>query len=404
MNFFKKYFKGDPHIWAIILGLSVFSLLAVYSSSGSLAYRFKEGNTAIYIMRHSVFLAIGLVTTFILHIFPYKYYARLSQWMMILVAPLLFFTLFFGVEGNNAPRWLSIFGMSFQTSDLAKMALIMYLAQRLASKQNEIHDFKKTIAPMLVIIGLVCVLILPANFSTAAMLFAVCLMMLFVGRVSFKHMASLCAIALVMMTLLVGSFYGLQKIGVEHRVVQRGTTIVNRIDRFFDKSEKDDLLGYNFQANQARIAVGTGGFIPSGPGTSIQRNFLPHSYSDFIFAIIIEEYSIFGGLMVIVLYLSLLYRSILIVRKCEKTFPAFLVMGLSLSIIFQAFVNMAVSVGLMPVTGQPLPLISMGGTSILFTGAALGIILSVSREVRRQDELKARKIVGEKLAEEKTVE
>jgi len=217
-------------------------------------------------------------------------------------------------------------------------------------------------------------------------------------------MASLCAIALVMMTLLVGSFYGLQKIGVEHRVVQRGTTIVNRIDRFFDKSEKDDLLGYNFQANQARIAVGTGGFIPSGPGTSIQRNFLPHSYSDFIFAIIIEEYSIFGGLMVIVLYLSLLYRSILIVRKCEKTFPAFLVMGLSLSIIFQAFVNMAVSVGLMPVTGQPLPLISMGGTSILFTGAALGIILSVSREVRRQDELKARKIVGEKLAEEKTVE
>jgi len=394
MTFFKKYFKGDPHIWAIIVGLSVFSLLVVYSSSGALAYRFKDGNTAIYIMRHSGLLAIGLLTTFILHVFPYKYYARISQWMMILVVPLLFITLFFGVEGNNATRWLSIFGLTFQTSDLAKMALIMYLAQRLASKQNEIHDFKKTITPMLIIIGLVCVLILPANFSTAVMLFAVCMMMLFVGRASFRQLASLCAIGLVFFSLLVVSLNGLHKSGVVNNVTQRGPTMVNRVCRFVGDNKicnllgyepQSDILGHNFQARQAKIAVGTGGFLPSGPGTSIQRNFLPHPYSDFIFAIIIEEYGVFGGLLVLLLYLTLLYRSILIVQKCDKTFPALLVIGLSLNIVFQALINMAVSVGLMPVTGQPLPLISMGGTSILFTGAALGIILSVSREVQKQE-------------------
>ena len=401
MNFFKKYFKGDPNIWAIIVGLSVFSLLAVYSSTGTLAYRWTGGNTAFYIIRHSGFLAVGLTVAFVLHMVPYKYYARISQLLMIIVIPLLVFTLFFGVDENDATRRISIFGLTFQTSDLAKMALIMYLAQRLASRQDEIRDFKKTLLPMFVIIGLVCVLILPANFSTSAMLFLVCVILLFVGRASVRQLSGLCAITIVLGVVLVAGLYGLQKAGINNNITQRGTTIVNRIDRFWgNNTENDESLGKNFQATQAKIAIGTGGFFwGKGPGNSVQRNFLPHPYSDFIFAIIIEEYGVLGGIVVLFLYLNLLYRTILIVRKCDKTFPAFLVTGLSLSVVFQALVNMAVAVGLMPVTGQPLPLISMGGTSILFTGAAFGIVLSVSREVRRQDELQARKTAEKKTPE-----
>ena len=405
MNFVNRYFKGDPHIWAIIVGLCVFSLLAVYSASGSLAYRFKEGNTAVYIIRHAGLLAIGLSIAFILHRFPYKFYARISQGLMFIVVPLLLFTLLFGVEGNNATRWLSIFGMTFQTSDLAKIVLIMFIAQQLARKQDEIQNFKKTLLPMFIKIGIVCALILPANFSTAVMLFAICVMLLFVGRVPVLQLSGLCAISLVFIGLFVGSLLGLHKLGVNNVVTQRATTIVNRFDRFFDKNDTNDLLGFNYQENQAKIAVGTGGFFPSGPGTSVQRNFLPHSYSDFIFAIIIEEWGLLiGGLLLIVLYITLLYRSIVIVQKCDKTFPALLVIGLSLNIVFQAFINMAVAVGLMPVTGQPLPLISMGGTSIMFTGAAFGIILSVSREVNRKDELKTRNRAEERLAVEESEE
>jgi len=384
MNFFKKYFKGDPHIWAIIVGLSVFSLLAVYSSTGTLAYRWMGGNTAFYILRHSTFLMFGLMAAFVLHMIPYRFYAGISQLLIILVIPLLLLTLIFGV--GSAPRWLSVFGMTFQSSDLAKMALIMYLAQRLASRQEEIGDFKKTLVPMFVVIGLVCVLIMPANFSTAALLFTVCVLLLFVGRASVKHLASLCAITLVLGAILVGSLWGLQKAGVNNVVTQRAVTWVNRIDRFWGNSPQENVLDENFQAIQAKIAVGTGGFFGKGPGNSVQRNFLPHPYSDFIFAIIVEEWGVFGGMILIFLYINLLYRSILIVRKCDKTFPAFLVMGLSFIVVFQALINMGVAVGLMPITGQPLPLVSMGGTSMLFTGAAFGIILSVSRDVRRKEE------------------
>ena len=389
MNFFKKYFKGDPNIWAIILGLSVFSLLAVYSSTGTLAYKSAEGNTAFYFFRHSSFLVIGLTLAFVIHMFPYKYYARISQWLIVLVIPLLLFTLLFGVDENDATRRISLFGLTFQTSDLAKIALLMYLSQRLASRQTEISTFKQTLLPMFIVISIICMLILPANFSTAAMLFVVCMMLLFAGRVPFRQITVLFTIAFVAGGITLGGLYGLHKIGVENVMTKRMGTWENRLDRYLSE-EKDDL-GENFQAMQAKIAVGTGGFFGKGPGNSVQRNFLPHPYSDFIFAIIIEEWGVLGGIAVIFLYLNLLYRSILIVRKCNKTFPAFLVMGLSLSVVFQALINMSVAVGLMPVTGQPLPLISMGGTSILFTGVAFGIILSVSRETRRQEELRIMK-------------
>ena len=396
MNFFKKFFKGDPNIWAIIVGLSVFSLLAVYSSTGALAYLWKSGNTAFYIIRHSGLLMFGLSIAFVLHMFPHKYYARISQWLMVIVVPLLILTMLYGDEVNFAKRAF----LGFQTSDLAKMALLMFLAQWLASRQNTIRDFKKTLLPIFIIIGIVCLLILPSNLSTAAMLFAVCVVLLFVGRTSIRQLSFLCAITLVVVALLVMSLYMLnQKFDVDNVLTKRAVTWVNRIDRFFGDNPEVDNLGENFQAIQAKIAVGTGGFFGKGPGNSVQRNYLPHSYSDFIFAIIIEEYGILGGLFVLFLYLNLLYRSILIVRKCDKTFPAFLVMGLSLSVVFQALLNMAVAVGLLPVTGQPLPLISMGGTSMLFTGAAFGIILSVSREIRKKEDLQARKTAEKKPTE-----
>ncbi len=399
MNFFKKYFKGDPNIWAIIVGLSVFSLLAVYSSTGTLAYRWTGGNTAFYVIRHSGFLAVGLMMTFVLHMFPYKYYARISQWLLIIVVPLLLFTLAFGVDENDATRRISIFGLTFQTSDLAKMALIMYLAQKLAFNQDKILDFKKTLLPMFITIAVVCALILPANFSTAALLFIICVILLFVGRVSVKQLSGLCLISLVAGLILVGSLYGLQKAGMNNVVTQRAGTWVARVERFFSDDPEDASLAENYQATQAKIAVGTGGIFGKGPGNSVQRNFLPHPYSDFIFAIIIEEWGIIGGAIVLFLYLNLLYRTVLIVRRCDKTFPAFLAAGLALSVVFQALINMMVAVGLIPVTGQPLPLISMGGTSILFTGAAFGIILGISREVKNREEAQAKAKAEEKAGE-----
>ncbi len=401
MNFFKKYFKGDPAIWAIIVGLSIFSLLAVYSSTGTLAYRWQGGNTAYYVIRHSTFLAIALAIIFVVHQFPYKYYARISQWLLIVVIPLLLFTLLFGVDENDATRRISFLGLTFQTSDLAKLALIMYLAQRLAVKQGQILDFKKTLLPMFITIGIVCALIMPANFSTAFLLFGACIVLLFIGRTSFKQLSGLCAITLVAVMLLVGALYGLQKAGMNNVITKRATTWVARFDRFTsDEPDSNSELDENYQATQAKIAVGTGGFFGKGPGNSVQRNFLPHPYSDFIFAIILEEYGIAGGVVILFLYLNLLYRTVLMVRKCEKTFPAFLATGLAITLVFQALINMMVAVGLIPVTGQPLPLISMGGTSILFTGVSFGIILAISREMMRQEELKAAREAKEQQAEE----
>jgi len=398
MNYLKKYFKGDPHIWAIIVGLSVFSILAVYSASSSLAFHSASGNTAFHILRHSRHLAIGLAMTFFLHMLPpSRYYARISQWLIWISILLLILTMFSGVEENDAFRRLKIFSFTFQSSDLAKIALIMFLSQQLALRQEEILNFKKTVLPVFSLTAFVCLLILPSNFSTAVMLFVVCVMLLFVARVSFRKLTVLCIITMALGMALVTGLYGLQKAGVNNAVTQRATTWVNRIDRYFDKNTEDNGLEKNYQAVQAKIAIGTGGIFGKGPGNSVQRNFLPHAYSDYIFAIIIEEYGVAGGLVVLFLYLSLLYRAILIVRKCDKTFQAFLVMGLSLMVVIQAFVNMAVAVGLLPVTGQPLPLISMGGNSIIFTGAALGIILNVSRELSKQEEVTILKTGDKKL-------
>lgn len=363
----RRYFKGDAVIWGVIIALTFMSLLAVYSSTGTLAYKFRHGNTGFYIMRHITFQLIGIVIIFVTHKIPYKYYSGLSQLLMAITIPMLLFTLLFGLNRNEASRWISLpGGVSFQTSDFAKLTLMMYLARVLSLKQEDIKDFKKAFIPLIAPVAIITILILPANFSTAAILFVTCIIVMFIGRVYLKHIFALMGIGLVLITLFISISLLLNKQG-------RIMTWKARIENFSGNGGSD-----NFQVEQSKIAVATGGLIGKGPGNSVQRNYLPHPYSDFIYAIIIEEYGLIGGVIILFFYLWLLFRMGMIVRRTDRTFPAFLAIGLTILLVFQAMVNMAVAVNLFPVTGQPLPLVSMGGTSMLFTFFALGIILNIS--------------------------
>jgi cell division protein FtsW len=373
-NRLRKYFRGDAVIWAVIILLSIFSLLAVYSATGSLAYKYQGGNTYYYIMKHATILVLGFIIIYTTHLVPYKFFSRLSQFFLIISIPLLAITLFFGTSINQASRWLTVpgLGLTIQPSDLAKLALIMYIARVLAQKQANIGDYKESFLPAIIPVLVVCALILPANLSTALMLFLVSLILMFIGRIRVKHLLAFGGImagvvAILILLAMAGEWEG--RIG----------TWKNRIESFVD-GDKDG----NYQVNQAKIAVVSGGFVKLRPGKSMQRNFLPHPYSDFIYAIIIEEYGLTGGIIVLILYLYLLYRAAAMVRSSSRTFPAFMAIGLALLITFQAMVNMAVAINLIPVTGQPLPMISMGGSSMLFTCISFGIILSVSRGIKEQ--------------------
>ena len=371
---FGKYIKGDRIIWAVIFVLSVFSILAVYSSTGTLAYQRMGGNTTYYLIRHSVILFVEILIIFITHLIPYKYYSRLSQVFLYLVIPLLFVTLLAGTSFNQASRWLTLPGLGFtiQTSDFAKLALIMYIARALSLKQQIIKSYKEAFVPIMVPVILVCVLILPANLSTALILFGTSIILMFIGRISIKHLFAFAGIGVLVVSLFIGGALLLDREG-------RISTWKNRIEDYVSGESKE-----NYQVEQSKIAIATGGLFGKKPGKSVQRNFLPNPYSDFIYAIIIEEYGlIFGGLPILFAYLFLLYRAGVIVKKSTRTFPAFLAIGLVITIVFQAMVNMAVAVNLFPVTGQTLPLISMGGSSLLFTSIAFGIILSVSRGIEK---------------------
>lgn len=374
---FKKYFKGDPVIWIVILLLSIFSLLAVYSSTGSLAYRFQGGNTSYYILKHATILAMGIVITYITHLIPYKYFSRISQVLLVLAIPLLMVTLIYGVSRNQASRWLSVpgLGLTFQTSDIAKLAIVMYIARILAKKQENIKDFKTAFKPIVIPLMIVCVLVLPANLSTSMLIFATAFILMFIGRINLKHLFGMVGVII----LLLGSFIA---IALSHDWPGRIGTWKNRIENYTSSDGGD-----SYQVSQAKIAIVSGGLVKLRPGKSIQRNFLPHPYSDFIYAIIIEEYGLAGGIVILALYLWLLFRSAVLVKKSSRTFPAFLAIGLAVMITFQAIINMAVVVNLLPVTGQPLPMISMGGSSLLFTCVALGIIQSVSRGIKNQQEI-----------------
>ena len=377
----KRYFKGDGIIWGVILLLTLFSVLAVYSSTGTLAYKYQGGNTTYYVIKHISFMMVGFAAIYVTHLIPYRYYSRLAQLFLYISIPLLGLTLVLGTSLNSAARWLTLpgIGLTIQTSDFAKLALIMYIARMLSLKQDEIKDFKKAFLPIIVPVGLVCILILPANLSTSLMVFIVSIILMFIGRISIKHLSILGGIGIVCLALFIW-IAPMTKTKIGFRVETWKHRVESYVGGVKDEGEHD-----NFQANQAKIAVATGGIIGKGPGNSIQRNFLPHPYSDFIYAIIIEEYGLIGGVVILFLYLYLLYRAGVIVRKADRTFPAFLTFGLTLSLVFQAMINMAVAVNLFPVTGQTLPLVSMGGSSILFTSAAMGIILSVSRGINKEE-------------------
>jgi cell division protein FtsW len=372
MDIFSKYLKGDRAIWLITLFLGVASLLLVYSSIVTLAYKHSDGNTLRYLVRHGFFLLSGFGIIYVTHNIKYNYFSRISQVLLFASIPLLALTLIVGTNINDASRWLTIpvINQSFQTSDFAKLALVMYVARMLSVKQDEIKDFKKAFLPIFIPVVIVCGLIFPANFSTAAVLFAACLVLMFIGRIPISQLISLASIGIVFIVISIG----VAKFAPA--LFPRAETWVNRIENF----SKGDQEG-NYQVEQAKIAIATGGIQGKGPGNSTQRNFLPHPYSDFIYAIVIEEYGLIGGFLVMFLYLMLFFRAIRIVLKSPKTFGSLLVVGISFILVFQALINMAVAVNLLPVTGQPLPFMSMGGTSIWFTSVAIGVILSVSREV-----------------------
>lgn len=375
------YLKGDRVIWIVIGVFAIFSMLAVYSASVSLAYKYQSGNTFYYFLKHGLILAISFIIIYFLHNRPYRVFLVWSQPLFLLSIPLLLITLAFGSNLNEASRWIEIpiIGLTIQTSDFAKIALIMYLSKLLAQKQkdNQIKDLKEGFRPLIIPILLTVALIFPANFSTAALLFTVSLILLFIGQVKFSHIISLVAIMLVfgLSFIFIGSHY------MEH---SRVATWKNRIEHFWNQDTAVDESA-NFQANQAKIAIATAGIMGKGPGNSTQKNILPHPYSDFIFAIIIEEYGLVGAIILIGFYLILLYRAIIIVKKSTGYFASFLTIGLTLLITMQAFINIGVAINLFPVTGQTLPLISMGGTSLIFTSSAIGMILSVSRSMAQEE-------------------
>lgn len=368
--------KGDKVIWAIVLLLSIISTLAVYSSISSLAYKSGSTNQEIILIKHALTMLLGLSLMFAVHKLKFTYYSRIAQLAYWVAIPLLALTLILGVSLNDASRWLIVpgLGISFQTSDFAKLALIMFVARLLAKKQDQIKDLKATFVPVLIPVFVVCGLILPANFSTATVLFATCMVLMFIGRVNVKYLLMLAGTGVVLFALFV-------LIALNSSDKGRIGTWKNRIENYMNNGADSDA---NYQVNQAKIAIATGGILGKGPGGSTQRNFLPHPYSDFIYAFIIEEYGLAGGIFVMFLYILLLFRTIRIAHKTDSNFGAFLAIGCCILLVFQAMINMAVAVNLIPVTGQPLPFISKGGTSVIFTGVAIGMILSVSRSIEKE--------------------
>lgn len=391
--FLRPNTKGDRVIWSIVAFLVVISLLAVYSSTGSLAYKHNKGNAEYYLFRQVTFIVIGVGIIYFTHLLDYRWFSRLALWFYIISIPLLIYTLFFGSDINEANRWirLPVINLTFQTSDFARLALFMYLARQLSRKQTIINDFKKGFLPLIGPIVITCLLIAPANLSTALLTGATGMLVIFLGRASIKHLLLTVLVVLLPVALLVGvalSTYHpddidapVKKGGVVNALKHQGRfgTWMRRIQDFVYAKGGETP----YQVQQAKIAIAKGGWLGKGPGNSEQRNFLPHPYSDFIYAVIIEEYGMIGGVAIVILYMTFLFRSIKLFRNCPFAFGAFLALALSITLAIQAIANMAVNVNIVPVTGVTLPLVSMGGTSFLFTCFAIGIILSVSRNVEK---------------------
>lgn len=385
--------KGDKVIWALVILLALVSLLAVYSATGSLAYKNYKGNTEVYLFKQVAFIIVGIAVVYFAHLVNYTLYSRVATIMFLLVIPLLVYTLFFGVRMNEGSRWirLPLINMTMQTSDLAKLALFMYLARLLSKKQEVIKSFKKGFLPVMTPVAIVCLLIAPANLSTALLLGASCLMLLFIGRARTKHILMTMGLAMIPILFLIIAAVASHNAGDEEVAAEKKTssglfgrvqTWIGRVENFMyggKEADNDEM----YQVNQAKIAIAEGGLLGVGPGNSTTRDYLPQAYNDFIFAIIIEEYGFIGGAFIVFIYLVFLYRCIRIFKRCPYAFGAFLALGLSFTLAIQAIANMAVTVNLFPVTGVTLPLVSMGGSSFIFTCLAIGIILSVARNVEQ---------------------
>ncbi len=382
--------RGDKVIWALVVLLTLVSLLAVYSATGSLAYKNYKGNTEVYLFKQIAFIVVGIMVIYFAHLVNYTFYSKVAQIAFLLSIPLLAYTLFFGVRMNEGSRWirLPLINMTMQTSDLAKLALFMYLARLMSKKQDVIKDFKKGFLPVMLPVAITCLLIAPANLSTALLLGASCLMLLFIGRARTKHILITIGIAMIPILFLVLSAVVRHSSANEEAAASakssglfgRVETWISRVENFMygSKAADNDEM---YQVNQAKIAIAQGGVLGVGPGNSTTRDYLPQAYNDFIYAIIIEEYGLMGGAFIVFIYLVFLYRCIRIFKRCPYAFGAFLALGLSFTLAIQALANMAVTVNLFPVTGVTLPLVSMGGTSFIFTCLAIGIILSVARNV-----------------------
>ena len=366
IEWLKRNIQGDKYIWFIAIILSVIGLLAVYSATSLLAFQQKGANTEFFLLKHFLLIAFSFIAMWFAHKIDYKYYSKISLIGLYISLPLLFLTYKFGVNINEASRWISIpiINMAFQPSDLAKLSLIIYLSSFLAKRQFDLENIKILIVPF-IWIGLICMFIALTNLSTALILGATSILLMFISRVKISHLS-----LLILFVLLSG--------GVALLTGQRGYTAISRVEDFINKKNLP------YQLEQAYIAVSTGGLFGKGPGNSNQKNFLPQSSSDFIYAIIIEEYGFIVGVLVLVLYLFLLYRGLKIFINSDRPFGGLLSAGLSFALVIQAITNMCVVVGLLPVTGVTLPLVSMGGTSQLFTGITIGIILSISRENNRE--------------------
>jgi len=392
-----RTFKGDRVIWGLVALFMVYSLLSVYSSSVGIAFKNYGGDTTYFLRSQFIMLLLGLVIIVVVHYLPYRIYSAMAGLILLVAAGLLVLTLIFGARINEATRWLVIPGTGFrlQTSDIAKVALVLYLARTLAKYKDELNDFILVTKYFMLPVAVICALIMPENLSTAMMIFTICIIIMYIGRVPFKFLLAYIGMAVVGVVLFA---LVLTVVAKDNRV----EVWKNRIENFFSAEADTDN---NYQSNQAKIAISTGGLFGKAPGRSTQRNMLPQSNSDFIFAIIIEEYGlILGAIPLILAYMILLFRAIVIAKKCETGFPAFLVLGLSVMIVMQAMLNMLVAVGLFPITGQTLPMVSWGRTSVLVMSFSIGAILSVSRVVNAritQEELPDEEITdeGEKIYE-----
>ena len=388
-----KNTRGDKYIWGIVLVLALISVLVVYSATGSLAYKMNKGNNEVYLLKQVSYTVLGLMVMYFLHRFNYTLFSRIATILFFISIPLLLYTLAFGTKINEGSRWikLPVINLTIQTSDIAKLALFMYISKIMSKKQDVIKDFKKGFLPVVIPVAIICILIMPANLSTALLTGATSLLLMFIGRISLKHIALTILIALIPLAFIISvAWLTYDKTNHSEKSKPVVAEKLKSVGRFgtWVKRVQDHLFASTaetpYQVQQAKIAIAKGGILlGKGPGNSEQRNFLPQAYNDFIYSIIIEEYGLFGGAVVIFIYLLFLFRCIKIFRNCPYAFGAFLALALSFTLVIQAIANMAVNVNIMPVTGVTLPLISMGGSSFLFTCAAIGIILSVARNVEQ---------------------